>query len=242
MKRRGLPIILALWVFIPLLWAHKSEKKSDAKVIDAGSFGIFKDGRRIATETFWVTQQPEMSVAASEIKTDDGGAAMDQSSELELGADGNLKEYTWHEVKPEKAEVTLLPGDQIMTERMERTGGKPQNRPFILPASTSVLDDYFFVHREILAWKYMATYCGASFTSCNLPKASMGVVIPQEQISSLVSLEYKGQEKVMIRGVEQDLSRFNLKSDDSEWAMWLDGQRKLVKIQIPAEQTEVVRD
>jgi hypothetical protein len=59
-----------------------------------------------------------------------------------------------------------------------------------------------------------------------------------------VTLEPVGKEKVQVRGTDRELARFNLKFEGGEWAMWLDDQDhyKVVKISIPSEKTEVVRD
>src|SRR4051812_33615391 len=102
MKKLVLLLGLAALLVAPLKQAQsKAQKKADEKVVDSGSFGIFKDGHRVATETFRIQQGPEISVTTSEIKTDDGGAQMHQSSELEIGSNGDLHKYEWHGLKPE---------------------------------------------------------------------------------------------------------------------------------------------
>jgi hypothetical protein len=59
-----------------------------------------------------------------------------------------------------------------------------------------------------------------------------------------VRMTLVGKEKVMIRGAERELLRLNLHGDGFDWALWLDDhdQFKLIKIAIPADNTEVVRD
>jgi hypothetical protein len=47
---------------------------------------------------------------------------------------------------------------------------------------------------------------------------------------------------VAVKGSERELNRLNLKGEGIDWALYLDSDLKLVKIAIPAEQTEVVRD
>ena len=51
-------------------------------------------------------------------------------------------------------------------------------------------------------------------------------------------------EKVTIRGAERELIRLTLTGDGFEWALWVDDrdQFKLIRIAIPADNTEVVRD
>ena len=222
-------------------WASKraDDPKGRSQTVDAGSFGIFKAGRRLATETFRIEQAPDSSITTSEIKLEDGTSH--QNSELLLTARGDLRKYSWHEAKPEQAETTLTAADEMLLEHIVDSGQKPHDVPFLIPPTTNVLDDYFFVHREILLWKYIGSSC-ASLADCKLSKTTVGVINPHQQLSYVVDVEYVGQENVAVRGAQQKLRRFNLKSEDGEWALWIDDQMKLVKIAIPGEDTEVVRD
>ena len=222
-------------------WASKrpDAPKGGSQIVDAGSFGIFKAGHRLATETFRIEQSPDSSITTSEIKLEDGSSH--QTSELLLSPLGELRKYSWHEAKPGQAETTLTPGDEVLMEHIVDNSQKPHDIPFLLPPSTNVLDDYFFVHRELLLWKYIGSSC-ASLADCKLSKSTVGVINPHQQASYAVDLQYVGQEKVTIRGAEQQLRRFSMKSEDGEWALWLNDQMKLVKIMISGEDTEIVRD
>jgi hypothetical protein len=225
----------------PALAGSKSTKKEsgETKLVDAGSFGVFFKGRRVATETFSVQQKPDYSITTSDLKLTDGSA---QTSELQIFPNGNLRKYMWRALAPEKAESVVEPGDQILTQQITVGSEKPQSHPYILPASTIVLDDYFFVHRELLAWRYLGSGCVPGESKCSLTKAQMGIIVPRQQTPGTVTMEYTGREKIMIRGVEQELSRFLLKSEDQEWQLWLDDQYKLIRIVVASENTEVVRD
>jgi len=226
--------------------AASKEKEAPGHMVDSGSFGVFVNGHRVATETFSIQQNGGGSVATSEFKTEAGTDQAVQSSELQLGAAGDLRKYQWKEISPGKAEAVVLPNDQFL---MERSTNNPQakqdEQPFLLPASTSILDDYFFIHREILAWRYLAMGCRQDKGQVQCPmnqKTQFGTLNPHARASMPVTLEFLGKEKVSIRGVERELNRFALKSDGGEWALWLDEQFKLVRIAIPADNTEVVRD
>jgi hypothetical protein len=245
-KKLSLAALVVVLMLTPAVWgAHgKPDDSSVTKLVDSGSFGIFKSGHRVATESFTVRQGPEMSLISSQIKTEDGGASMSESSELELAPNGDLRRYLWKELTPGRSQLVLEPGEQILTEHISLSGTeKAHDVPFVLPISTMVLDDYFFVHREILAWKYIATSCvQPAKGECLLVKSSLGVIIPRQQTSGSVAMEYKGIEKVMIRGSEKQLRRFSLRSEDEDWALWLNDENKLVKISIAGDETEVVRD
>jgi len=225
--------------------AGAGKKASSAKDVDSGSFGIFVNGKRVATEVFRIEQLPDMSVAKSEIKVENGDGKASQTSELQITPSGDLKRYQWNELSPEKAVATVEPQDQFLIEHMTYASGKPIEQPFILPPSTMVLDDYFFSQRQILAWRYLASNCrpqGAS-KPCALGKAQFGVLVPRQRTSMLVTMEYAGREKVTVHGKEIELSRINLQAEGaSEWALFLDDNYKLIRILIVADNTEVVRD
>jgi hypothetical protein len=222
------------------------EKESAGQMVDAGSFGVFQNGHRVATETFSVQQSKSGSVATSEFKTEQGVDKAVQSSELQLNAAGDLHKYEWKELSPGKAQAVVLPHDNLLIERVTTNPqDKQEEQPFLLPTSTSILDDYFFIHREILTWKYLATGCHQDKGKVACPvgqRAQFGTLNPHTRSSMLVSLEFSGKERVPIRGVERELNRLNLKGEGAEWALWLDDQFKLVRIVIMSENTEVVRD
>ncbi len=222
------------------------EKEPAGQMVDSGSFGILVNGRRVATETFSIQQNSSGSVATSEFKTEEGLDKAVQSSELQLTANGDLRRYAWKEVSPGKAQAVVLPNENLLVERStENPQAKEQEHPFLLPTSTSILDDYFFVHREILAWKYLATGCHQESGRVACPvsqRAQFGALNPHARSSLLVSVEFTGREKVPVHGAERELNHFVLKSDAGEWSLWLDDQFKLVRILVPGDNTEVVRD
>ncbi|HEV2716756.1 MAG TPA: hypothetical protein VGU64_15950, partial [Terriglobales bacterium] len=143
-------------VFVALASAAATKEKEPAgQKVDSGSFGVFVNGRRVATETFSIVQNNNGSVANSQFKTEPGADSAAQSSQLELSVNGDLRRYEWKELSPGKAQALILPNDNLLIERSSSTPqDKQEEHPFLLPTSTSILDDYFFIHREILAWKY----------------------------------------------------------------------------------------
>jgi hypothetical protein len=122
---------------------------------------------------------------------------------------------------------------------------KPVEQPFLLPASTSILDDYFFIHREILIWRYLATACKKENATIQCPanqKTQFGTMNPHQRSSVPLSLEFTGRDKVTIRGAERELNKFVLRSEGGDWTIWVDDQFKLQRILITSDATEVVRD
>jgi len=109
-----------------------------------------------------------------------------------------------------------------------------------------ILDNNFFIQREVLAWRYLSAACHpeSGNLQCQKGAVEFGVLVPQDRSSTRVRMELVGKEKVPIRGAERELLRLNLTGDGFEWALWVDGndQFKLIRIAIPADGTEVVRD
>jgi hypothetical protein len=218
---------------------------SDSKVVDAGSFGIFRQGKRVATETFRIEQEPGGSTASFQLKMDDGSRDPAQTAEMQLTGTGALKRYEWHQLSPEKAEAVVTPSDPFLMERMiSAPGAKPIEQPFLAPPTTVILDNNFFSQRELLAWRYLAAGCkpGAGQMECKLPPEKFGVLVPQGLTTTTVTMESAGWEKIPIRGAERNLIRLNLKTDNGDWYLWLDNHYKLVRMLIVGQNTEVVRD
>ena len=225
---------------------EKEKEQEAGQNVDSGSFGVFMNGRRVATETFSIQQSARGSLVTSEFKSEQGLDKAVQSSELQLEANGDIRRYEWKETLPEKITATVTPNDQFLTEEViSGPGDKPLEQPFLLPASTSILDDYFLVDREVLLWKYLATGCQQEKGQLKCPlheRAQFGTLNPHSRSSAPVTVEFSGKETVTIHGAERDLNRFDLKGDAGDWAFWMDDQFKLLRIVIAEENTEVVRD
>ena len=218
--------------------------KEKGKMVDSGSFGVYNSGERVATETFSVQQGPEGSVISSQFKSTQGARNAEQSSELELTAAGELRSYQWKEAAPETMAATISPNDAFLVERY---GASPQDKQqtqnFLLPPSTSILDDYFFVQREVLAWKYLATACkhDGGPVECPKQKVPFGTLNPHARASASVSIEFTGREKLTWHGSARELNHFVLRSEMGDWGFWLDDQFRLVRL-LDDSGTEVVRD
>lgn len=225
--------------------AHSHKASSEGQLVDSGSFAIFRQGKRIGTETFSIRQRPDVSVIAAQLKIESDSDHANQTSELQVASNGELHHYEWKELSPEKAEATVDYSDQFLVEHITPPGAKPQERAFLLPASTVILDD-FFIHREVLLWRYLASFCGASVSpqGCKLQPAKFGVLIPHQQVTTTVALSYAGKDKVMFHGTQRELDRFTIQSEETTWTLWVESSYpfKLLRILVPSENVEVVRD
>lgn len=247
---RAAAVILASSLAVFAAAGKPADKKDKIKpappqTVDSGSFGVFIKGQRVATETFNVAQQEGASIIKSQLKETAGADPTSQKSELEITPNGELLRYEWSQASG--GSLSVFPSNDFLMERMTASGtGKTAEQPFLMPSTTAILDNNFFVHREVLAWRYLAADCKpeGGGLKCQQGPAEFGTLVPQDHTSMSVRMELVGKEKITIRGTERDLLRLNLTGENFEWALWMDDKDhfKLMRVTIPADNTEVLRD
>lgn len=229
-------------VMIVTITCALEAKAPNSQIVDSGSFGVFVNGRRVATETFKIEQRVGGSTAKSELKVEDGSM---QHSEMELTDRGEIVRYGWQQDKPTKAELSVVPKDEFLSETIN-TGPnqKSFNVPHLMPHSTPILDDNFFMHREILIWRYLALGCTSKpeGLSCNPAPQQFGVLIPTQHASEIVTVDFKGKQKISLKGKDVECSSFRLHTEDTNVLVYMDDQKKVVRIVASASGLEVVRD
>jgi hypothetical protein len=246
--RLAAAVVLAFWLaaFIPARASQKKEKPAGgAQTVDSGSFGVFIRGQRVATETFTIQQQNGASSIKSQFKETGGNDTGTQKSDLQITSTGDLLHYDWSQSAG--GSLTVAPNNDFLLERITPpSSGKAAEQPFLMPSTSSILDNNFFIHREVLAWRYLAANCKSdpAGLKCEHTPGDFGVLVPQDRASVHVRMEMVGKEKVIVRGAERELLRLNLTGDNFSWALWVDDhdQFKLVRVAIAADSTEVVRD
>ena len=229
-----------------LLYAgdKKDKPKQAEKFVDSGSFGVFVRGQRVVTETFSVQQDNGVSVVKSQLKETGGSTSSGQRSELQMTSGGELVRYEWSDGG---GSLVVMPNNEFLLEKIT-TGAtaKPAEQPFLMPSTSAILDNNFFIHRAALVWRYLAADCHTESggLKCQQGPVEFGVLVPQDRTSMRVRMELVGREKVSIRGTERDLLRLNLLGESFSWALWVDDkdQFKLVRVLIADANTEVVRD
>jgi hypothetical protein len=243
--RLAMAVVLACAVTVAAGDDKKDKKpKSGSQLVDSGSFGVFIKGQRVVSETFSVQQDSDHSTVKSQLKETSGATPTDQKSQLEMTTGGVLIRYQWSQAAGGSLEV--LPNNDFLIERISTPqSSKPAEQPFLMPSTSIILDNNFFIQREVMAWRYLATApCKGDSVKRQCEPVEFGALVPQDRNSMRVRMELVGKEKVTIRGAEQELLRLKLSGDGFEWALWLDDhdQFKLIRVSIPADNTEVVRD
>ena len=222
------------------------EVKHEGQEIDSGSFGVFQNGHRVGTETFSIYQTSYGSVIHSEFKTENAPTEAVQTSEMQLTTHGDIRRYEWKELSPGKAQSQIVPNSDFLTQKWKTSPQeKEQEQPYLLPVSTNILDDYFFVHREVLAWKFLGASCKQDKGPLECPlkqRSQFGSLNPHQHSPAPLSMEFLGREKISLKSGPQDLLKLELKSDASTWQLWLNDQFKVMRMVIVGENTEVDRD
>jgi len=242
-RMRCLAAVLAA---VTLLCAGDKKDKSKpagAQQIDSGSFGVFVKGRRVVTESFTVQQENGISDVKSRLQ-ETGASGHEQRSELQMTSSGELVRYEWNDGNNS---LGVTPNNEFLLEKISPSpGAKAAEQPFLMPNTSAILDNNFFIQRQVLAWRYLATNCQTQggALKCQQGAVEFGVLVPQDRTSMRVRMELVGREKVSIRGMERELLRLDLKGESFSWALWVDekDQFKLMRVLVADDSTEVVRD
>lgn len=221
-----------------------NSKSAAAQIVDSGSFGVFVKGQRVVTESFTVQQENGTSVIKSHLQEINPPSSASQRSELRMTGAGELIRYDWSDGT---GSLVVTPSNEFLIEKITPSpSAKTAEQPFLMPNTSAILDNNFFIHRQVLAWRYLATNCRTEggALKCQQGAVEFGVLVPQDRTSLRVRMEIAGREKVTIRGAERELIRLNLKGEEFSWILWVDehDQFKLVRVLIPEANTEVVRD
>ena len=159
--------------------AVSAGKEPTGQMVDSGSFGVFMNGKRVATETFSIQQSGGASTTSAQVK-EEGGSGASQSSELQVTSAGAVVRYEWHELSPGKSALVIVPNNEFLIERVtQNPGDKPAEQPFLMPNTSIVLDNNFLIHREVLAWRYLASSCVHDSGPMRCGPAQFGAIVPQ---------------------------------------------------------------
>lgn len=246
---RGPVLLLLLAALLaaaaPVPAADKKDKTKPVadQTVDSGSFGIFIKGQRVATETFHIEQQSGASIIKSQLK-EIAGDSPTQKSELQMTANGELLRYEWSQSSG--GALSVFPDNEFLKERITTSASaKPAEQAFLMPGTSPILDNNFFIHREVLAWKYLAIApCKDENGHRHCEPADFGVLVPQDRTSMTVRVELVGKEKITMHGAERELLRLNLSGEGYQWNLWVNDSDhfKLMRVSIPADDTVVDRD
>jgi len=85
-KFRAMFVTVTFWLLLIAGAALAAAKEPAGQMVDSGSFGVFMNGKRVATETFSIQQSGGGSTTNAQVK-EEGGSGASQSSELQVTSD-----------------------------------------------------------------------------------------------------------------------------------------------------------
>lgn len=241
--------VLALVAAAAVCAFARPKEQVKPQVLDSGTWGIYVNGKRVASEKFRIEQTPTVNTVSTETRTEEGPKA-EQRSEMQVAPSGVLLHYEWHEISPGSSEAVVEPSTEFLVEHMRpNPPDAPRDIPFLVSTSTLIMDDNIFTHREVLLWRYLASNLGGTCTTqndirtCQAAKSNFGVLVPKQGSTDAVTIVYAGRHSVSVKGTPRDLDRFDVSSESTgTWVLWVDENKKLVMISIPDANIEVVRE
>jgi hypothetical protein len=234
MKRIGTVIILLSTL------AFAADQKA-ATTVDSGRFSVMVSGKRVATESFSMQQGAGGNTVSSTLEFDNGTSKASQQSSLEIGSDGSLRKYTWQEVNPGKAKIVAEPQNDnfiVVHQKMNETeAGKDLSHP-VSASTTSIVDDNFYSHVQVLLWRYMAGSCQGG--QCRYAEQKLPVFVPHQDMAQMFTISYGGEEAVLIKKSMLKASKFKVQTEAGDMTVWMEGI-KMMKLTLPGD-VEVVRE
>lgn len=194
-----------------------------------GTFEIRLEGQKIGVETYEIQYRETEIEVHSRVELSIGGQQLKQTTTLTLSPSYQLRRYEWQQQEPKKTFARVRFDGTTATMEFPLTADELDQREFIFEtADLVVLDNNVFHHYLFLLRLYDFTRGGPQ---------PIRILIPQEVLPALVTLEDRGEKTEMG-------SRFRwlvMTSENNEVWLWLDENRKLVRLSVPQAKVEVVR-
>lgn len=236
MRRIGLWLAAAVFLAAPLaLGAEKaSDKKASAENSERGIFRVFAGGKALGSETFEITTSPDGSEARADVQLSIEGQTTTQKARLSLGPAGLPRSYEWNEETPKKSFVRVRFSQSKADVEFPMEGGSVDLREFFFPTpDVVVLDNNIFHHFIFLLRHYDFAKGG---------RQTVNILIPQEVLPGTVDLQARGNEEVLVGKTKRRLERVEVISTDNDISVWVDEQKRVVKIGVPQAGVEVIRE
>jgi hypothetical protein len=198
-------------------------------------FDIYVAGREVGQEKFSIQGSPDSVLSNSVVSFRDPGNQHQQvRMETQLNMDRRYQPRTYllhTDIGGQKAAMagTFVPGEASFEFR---GGGNPRKSGLLVGDHYTILDTNVFHHFIFIA---------RLFDFGSAKSQSMEVVIPQELDVGVLKVEEAGIEKTTVRGRKRELHHLRVDSGHLLIDLWVDDQRILYKIVLPAKGIEVIR-
>lgn len=209
----------------------KAAAGSSTLAADKGKLRILAGGQSAGSEEFEILPSGEGWIARgkAELRGPEGSLVRVRSN-LRLRADGTPQSYEWAVEGGKKSGAHIVFENGVAKITMEMEGSQPfqQEMNFGTP-KIAVLDNNLFHQYGILARVYDWPAGGAQ---------TFSVLIPQDVTPGTISVESTGPQK--LEG--QSYEGLRVSTADLEVLVYLDGNHRLMRVEVPAANASIVRE
>jgi len=197
--------------------------------VERGTFEILLGGQKIGTETYEIQSRETEIEVRGWVELSLNGQSLKQTTTLILSPAFQLRRYEWQQQAPKQTFARVQFDGTKASMEFPLTADTLDQREFLFETpDLVVLDNNVFHHYLFLLRRYDFSRGGPQ---------PVRILIPQEVLPALVTLEDKGEET-------QAGSRLRclvMTSEDNQVWLWLDENRQLVRLSVPQAKVEVVR-
>jgi hypothetical protein len=197
---------------------------------DKGRFRVVVDGQPAGTEEFQISRVGSEWAARGAVDITAGGAKL--TSHLRLRGDGTPVKYEFELVGQDGKRSSAGVAFEGGTARIETqsSGAPPFTQEFFYEtARVVILDNNLYHHYALLVGMFDWKAKGAQ---------TFQVLIPQDLTPGSITLEYLGQQE--IGGTK--LEALRMRSADLEVFLYVDSNRRLMRLVVPDSKAEVIRE
>ena len=196
-----------------------------ATVIDEGSFTVTRAGAPYGTESYQIVRRlgrAGLEYVAQCTRTTEGRVVR---TTLMADSTGNPTSYSRRTTGSTESQISATRAMSRLTVNEESPHAS--SRDYVFPPGSLILDD------DIIHQLYFVTWRDAR---------SMTFVMPAAYRSAQGGLTEVGREDVMVGRVAIPATRYSFGTGDDKREIWIDSNRRLLKVTHPARQIVGTRD
>ena len=221
-----------------LAWAGgRAPSPAPAGIMDEGTFVISLGGKQVGAEKFSIRSTEDNKVDAQaqiELHVEQAGKTYDfrTSPKLVMGAELEPETYAWTQKGAQSSRLEVDFRTSPARARYHTVEGDDDVRDFNLPKGLIVLDDNVVHHYQLLVYQ---------FDRVASKKQTFPAFIPQEALPGILNVEDLGTEQIEVADTQRELQHILVSSELARIDLWVDKDRRLQRVLIPAAQLEAVR-
>ena len=203
---------------------------AQAVEVDEGTFIVELGGRPVGTETFRIRRSGfgdnARTIAQGTLEiVQDGSNQTIQSLLGTLGVGMFLDAYQVKISAPSELSIRMWRrGDRMVSETSSEAGEEEREYRRALPPTPTVVLDGFFAHHYFFVASYMTP-----------GEISLSAILPRSGGQETGALRMTTVEPVTVGEVTIQAQRLELRLDGAVHDIWLDGQNRVLRVQIPSQ-------